>query len=118
MSVVNGSAVVSAEPDSQSRLVMAPPARDAGDDTDPGALISSSYIDKNPEVLPEKDAPSVVDAIRSLADSDDDGRVATEDEVRDLLHVVDKIPVRLWVAYIAGILERFVWYGATAPLRA
>ncbi|OOO12178.1 TGF-beta receptor type I/II extracellular region [Aspergillus oryzae] len=117
MSVVNGSAVVSAEPDSQSRLVMAPPARDAGDDTDPGALISSSYIDKNPEVLPEKDAPSVVDAIRSLADSDDDGRVATEDEVRDLLHVVDKIPVRLWVAYIAGILERFVWYGATAPLQ-
>ncbi|QMW43971.1 hypothetical protein G4B11_007341 [Aspergillus flavus] len=108
MSVGNGSAVVSAEPDSQSRLVMAPPARDAGDDTDPGALISSSYIDKNPEVLPEKDAPSVVDAIRSLADSDDDGRVATEDEVRDLLHVVDKIPVRLWVAYIAGILERFV----------
>lgn len=118
MSVVNGSAVVSAESDSKSRLVMAPPARDAGDDTDPGALISSSYIDKNPEELPEKDAPAVVDAIRSLADSDDDSRVATEDEVCDLLHVVDKIPVRLWVACIAGILERFVWYGATAPLRA
>ncbi|EIT79971.1 hypothetical protein AO1008_00572 [Aspergillus oryzae 100-8] len=117
MSVVNGSAVVSAESDSKSRLVMAPPARDAGDDTDPGALISSSYIDKNPEELPEKDAPAVVDAIRSLADSDDDSRVATEDEVCDLLHVVDKIPVRLWVACIAGILERFVWYGATAPLQ-
>ncbi|QRD91006.1 oligopeptide transporter [Aspergillus flavus] len=117
MSVVNGSAVVSAESDSQSRLVMAPPARDAGDDTDPGALISSSYIDKNPEELPEKDAPAVVDAIRSLADSDDDSRVATEDEVCDLLHVVDKIPVRLWVACIAGILEGFVWYGATAPLQ-
>ncbi|KAK6815452.1 hypothetical protein RU639_008716 [Aspergillus parasiticus] len=117
MSGVNGSAVVSAEPDSQSRLVMAPPARDAGDDTDPGALISSSYIDKNLEVLPENNVPAVVDAIRSLADSDDDGRVATEDEVRDLLHVVDKIPVRLWVACIAGILERFVWYGVTAPLQ-
>ncbi|GMG07129.1 unnamed protein product [Aspergillus oryzae] len=108
MSVVNGSAVVSAESDSKSRLVMAPPARDAGDDTDPGALISSSYIDKNPEELPEKDAPAVADAIRSLADSDDDSRVATEDEVCDLLHVVDKIPVRLWVACIAGILERFL----------
>ncbi|KAJ5393136.1 Proton-dependent oligopeptide transporter family [Penicillium crustosum] len=47
----------------------------------------------------------------------DDGRVATEDEVRDLLHVVDKVPVRLWVACLAGILERFVWYGATAPIQ-
>lgn len=43
--------------------------------------------------------------------------IATEDEIRDLLHVVDSIPVRLWVAALAGILERFVWYGATAPLR-
>lgn len=47
----------------------------------------------------------------------DDGRVATENEVRDLLHVVDRVPARLWIACIAGILERFVWYGATSPLR-
>jgi POT family proton-dependent oligopeptide transporter len=52
------------------------------------------------------------------AASADDGRLATEDEVRDLLHVVDKVPGRVWLACIAGILERFVWYGATAPLRA
>ncbi|KAE8420930.1 POT family-domain-containing protein [Aspergillus pseudocaelatus] len=114
---VNGSAAISAEPNSQSRLVMTPPGRDAGDDTDPGALISSLNIEKNSEVFPEKDVPTVVDATGSLADSDEDGRVATEDEVRDLLHVVDRIPVRLWVACIAGILERFVWYGATAPLQ-
>ncbi|OTA90872.1 hypothetical protein M434DRAFT_397647 [Hypoxylon sp. CO27-5] len=43
--------------------------------------------------------------------------MATEDEVRDLLHVVDRVPLRLWMACLAGILERFVWYGATSPLQ-
>lgn len=61
----------------------------------------------------------VLHASRSIPTSsnDDDGRVATEDEVRDLLRVVDKVPGRVWIACIAGILERFVWYGATAPLQ-
>ncbi|KAB8237199.1 POT family-domain-containing protein [Aspergillus alliaceus] len=53
----------------------------------------------------------------AASDVSDDDPVATEDEVRQLLHVVDRIPVRLWVACLAGILERFVWYGATAPLQ-
>lgn len=47
----------------------------------------------------------------------DDGRVATEEEVCNLVHVVDKIPTRVWIACIAGVLERFAWYGVTAPLQ-
>ncbi|KAL3421186.1 oligopeptide transporter [Phlyctema vagabunda] len=43
--------------------------------------------------------------------------VATEEEIKNLTHVVDDIPFRLWIACFAGILERFVWYGATAPLQ-
>ncbi|KAI1102446.1 hypothetical protein F4804DRAFT_353698 [Jackrogersella minutella] len=57
-----------------------------------------------------------LDANCSAVDNDDD-RVATENEVRDLLHVVDRIPGRLWIACLAGILECFVWYGATTPLQ-
>ncbi|KAH9997466.1 major facilitator superfamily domain-containing protein [Xylariaceae sp. FL0662B] len=47
----------------------------------------------------------------------DYGRIATEYEVEHLLHVVDDIPFHTWVACIATVCERFVWYGATAPLQ-
>ncbi|KAK5996173.1 putative peptide transporter ptr2 [Cladobotryum mycophilum] len=119
MSDVNGSAVVSAEPGLQSRLVLAPHVANVGDDTDACGLISSSNIEKQFEALPKKEDQAALDVARSPTDSDDDddGRVATEEEVRDLLHVVDNIRVRLWVACLPGILERFVWYGATAPLQ-
>jgi proton-dependent oligopeptide transporter, POT family len=52
-----------------------------------------------------------------ISTESDDGRVATEYEVEHLLHVVDDIPFRTWIACLVGICERFVWYGATAPLR-
>ncbi|KAI0836038.1 POT family-domain-containing protein [Hypoxylon sp. FL0890] len=87
---------------------------------EPGAvanigLISSSEAEKHPHAPHEKNGQQPLNA--NSWQIDDDGRVATEDEVRDLLHVVDKIPPRLWVACFAGILERFVWYGATSPLQ-
>lgn len=117
---VHGSADITAEPNIQSRLVMAPQARNASDDTDACASLSSPKTEQDsglPSEVKDHAAPHATRSIPIPSD-DDDGCVATEDEVRDLLHVVDKIPVRLWVACLAGILERFVWYGATAPLRA
>lgn len=110
----HGSAVVPVEPDLQSRLVMTPHAGEVGALTDLG-LISSFEAEKHSKGTLEKNNQPPLDANCSPAGDDD--RVATEDEVRDLLHVVDRIPIRLWVACLAGILERFVWYGATAPLR-
>ncbi|OQE34722.1 hypothetical protein PENCOP_c016G00081 [Penicillium coprophilum] len=117
---VHGSADVTAEPNPQPRLVIqAPQARNSSDDTDVCASLSLSKTEQDSRLSSEvKDHANVhVNHEISTPSNNDDGRVATEDEVRDLLHVVDKIPVRLWVACLAGILERFVWYGATAPLQ-
>lgn len=116
---VHGSAGMTAEPGAQLRLVMAPPAGEADGVTNHTLIASFIEAEKHYEALGEKnEKPPSSDANYSLpAADDDDDRVATEGEVRDHLHVVDRIPARLWVACLAGILERFVWYGATAPLR-
>lgn len=107
---IHGSVEIAAGPQLQLRLVMTSQSRDMSDDTDACAPFSSPIIDQDPVTLHEnRRIPSISE--------NDEGRVATEDEVRDLLHVVDRIPPRLWIACVAGILERFVWYGATAPLR-
>ncbi|KAI1085422.1 PTR2-domain-containing protein [Whalleya microplaca] len=75
---------------------------------------------------PEKDSSSTTQAqgeqshVSELpvgSTESDDGRVATEYEVEHLLHVVDNIPFRTWVACFVGVCERLVWYGATAPLQ-
>ncbi|KAF7589515.1 hypothetical protein BBP40_004222 [Aspergillus hancockii] len=110
---VHGSAVT-AEPELQPRFVMTPHARNAGNDTNAVGLIPSSDLGNGSKALPEKTDLTVLDVTRN---GDDDGRVATEEEVRDLLHVVDKVPARLWVICLPSILERFVWYGATDPLQ-
>ncbi|KAJ5578500.1 POT family-domain-containing protein [Penicillium hispanicum] len=115
---VHDSVVVSTESDLQSRLVLTPQARQAGNDTDNGASFSLPKTEQDSGLHHEKQDHAALDATRSTSPADSsDGPRATEDEVRDLLHVVDNIPVRLWVACLAGILERFAWYGATAPLQ-
>ncbi|OQD63785.1 hypothetical protein PENPOL_c009G00790 [Penicillium polonicum] len=42
-------------------------------------------------------------------------RDATEDERKTLPHVVDSIPLVVWIALVAGALERFTYYAVTAP---
>lgn len=82
-------------------------------------LVPKTDQNVNPDSKVEADAAvETAHSIPASSNDDDDGRVATADEARDLLHVVDKVPGRVWIACIGGILERFVWYGATAPLRA
>ncbi|KAI1409307.1 POT family-domain-containing protein [Hypoxylon sp. FL1857] len=110
---VHGSAETPAESALQLRLVMAPHTDDPGAVTNVG-LISSSETEKRSLSHEQNDQPPLNVNSSQIGD---DGRVATEDEVRDLLHVVDHVPLRLWVACLAGILERFVWYGATSPLQ-
>ena len=113
ISDARGSAEIAAELELQPRLVSTSVGNTssfADNEVSLSSLITGSKEFPEPKNQANLDVISVTDC--------DDGRVATEDEVRDLLHVVDKIPIRLWVACLAGILERFVWYGATAPLRA
>lgn len=116
---VHGSVGTAAEPHLHSRLVMASQVDEKSSNADNGASLSFLKIER--AFTPDSKA-NVHLSSQSIRDrpsaSADDGRLATEDEVNDLLHVVDKVPGRVWVACVAGILERFVWYGATAPLRA
>ncbi|KAJ5971603.1 Proton-dependent oligopeptide transporter family [Penicillium vulpinum] len=116
---VHGSTDITAEPSLQSRLVIALETRNASDDTDACAFLSLPKTEQNASLSSDVKDHVALRAIRSIANpsDNDDGRVASEDEVQNLLHIVDKIPVRLWIACLAGILERFVWYGATAPLQ-
>ncbi|CAP79556.1 Pc23g00620 [Penicillium rubens Wisconsin 54-1255] len=39
------------------------------------------------------------------------GRIATEDEIRDLQHVPAHLPKRVWLAATIGMAERFAYYG-------
>lgn len=123
MSGVHGSADITAELNLQPRLVIASQARNVGDDIDACAYLSLPKTEQDSGLSSELQDHAGLQALHAnpsipTPSDNDDGRVATEDEVRDLLHVVDRVPVRLWVACLAGILERFVWYGATAPIRA
>lgn len=115
----HGSANTTAEPHLQSRLVTTSQVEEKNGNADNGALLSFSKIEQDSSLDLKLEDHAPLQSTHSIPASSDnkDGRVATEDEVRDLLHVVDNVPGRVWVACIAGILERFVWYGATAPLR-
>jgi POT family proton-dependent oligopeptide transporter len=44
-------------------------------------------------------------------------RNATEEEIKDLPHVVDSVSVAVWVALIANATERFTFYAVTTPWR-
>jgi POT family proton-dependent oligopeptide transporter len=49
---------------------------------------------------------------------DGERRDATEEEVKELRHVVDSVSMAVWVALIANATERFTFYAVTTPWRA
>ncbi|KAM7212937.1 oligopeptide transporter [Rhypophila decipiens] len=55
--------------------------------------------------------------VDSSADPSRDGQETTEWEIDNLLHVVDDIPIAIWLAALVGAAERFAWYGNTGPLQ-
>ncbi|CAO1599235.1 peptide transporter ptr2 [Xanthoria calcicola] len=50
-------------------------------------------------------------------DSTPAGEPATEEEIKTLFHVVDDIPLGVWLAAFVASMERFAWYGATGPMQ-
>lgn len=46
-----------------------------------------------------------------------DGELASEDEIRDLRHVADTLPARVWLAALIGMAERFGYYGIQSVFR-
>ncbi|RKL43037.1 hypothetical protein BFJ72_g4450 [Fusarium proliferatum] len=42
-------------------------------------------------------------------------RDATEEEIKELRHVVDSVPLAVWVALVANATERFTFYAVTTP---
>ncbi|KAL8832602.1 MAG: hypothetical protein Q9191_000171 [Dirinaria sp. TL-2023a] len=42
-----------------------------------------------------------------------EGEPATEEELQNLFHVVDDIPIGVWLAAFVASAERFTWFGAT-----
>jgi len=55
----------------------------------------------------------------SLTSQNVEGRLyeATEGEIKNHGHVVDAIPLRVWIVAFIGMAERFTFYGITAPWR-
>jgi POT family proton-dependent oligopeptide transporter len=60
---------------------------------------------------------TVVTSIENKGDSQQDQSGASEHDKEDLLPVVDDVPFPVWLIALVGAAERFVWYGATGPLR-
>ncbi|VUC26307.1 unnamed protein product [Clonostachys rosea] len=84
----------------------------------------SRHIDGSPNAVDLKrddmikESPSPVVSVPSLVPVNQDCRpVATEEEIATLLHVVDDIPSRTWIACLVGACERFVWFAGTMPLQ-
>lgn len=46
-----------------------------------------------------------------------DGELASENEIRDLRHVADSLPTRVWLAALIGMAERFGYYGTQSVFR-
>lgn len=53
----------------------------------------------------------------SSSPSDSYPRDATEEEIKILPHVVDRIPFAAWAVILAGAAERFTYFGVIAPWR-
>ena len=47
----------------------------------------------------------------------EDGREPTEEELRTLTHVAEKIPMSCWLVAVVELCERFSYYGITGPFQ-
>lgn len=72
------------------------------------------------EVDVERIAPAVTLEKRPepvSVDSTPASEPATEEEIKTLFHVVDDIPLGVWLAAFVASMEIFVWFRATGPMR-
>ena len=83
------------------------------------ALAHNSNVISNDPPIPAslEDEKEADESGSTYSSAERVGQLATEDEIRDLLHVVDDVPSEAWLAALIGAAERFAWYGCTGPSR-
>ena len=64
----------------------------------------------------EKSQALSQDGLEDLASSDE-GREPTEEEMKKLRHVSEKIPISCWLVAIVELAERFSYYGLSTPFQ-
>jgi hypothetical protein len=50
-------------------------------------------------------------------DGSDELRDASDEEIRDLRHIIDKVPRKVWIVLLASGAERFTFYVVSTPWR-
>lgn len=76
------------------------------------------------EVRPTRDVLQFAEFLRACSftvmngqSSKEERREATETEIKELRHVVDSIPLVVWIALVASAAERFTFYAVSTPWR-
>lgn len=71
----------------------------------------------NKETTPEETKVASLDQYAESSIEDDEGRFPTDEELKTLRHVSEKIPLRCWLVAIVELAERFSYYGLSAPFQ-
>lgn len=73
-----------------------------------GDVIPASSIDKETtnDIVQHEDQ-----------ESQDEGRTPTDEEMKTLRHVSEKIPISCWLVAIVELSERFAYYGLSTPFQ-
>ena len=84
-------------------------------------MTSSIKDEKVGDVIPASsiDKESSSDVVQQDGDqeSQDEGRTPTDEEMKTLRHVAEKIPMSCWLVAIVELSERFAYYGLSTPFQ-
>ena len=75
----------------------------------PGSSTSSLHMESIQDDVAAAAVPTRSDE-KIGTDTNDTGRAATEDEIKTLRHVTDRIPLRVWLVAFIAAAERFTYW--------
>lgn len=81
-------------------------------DTQAGEKMVSHVLESEKGELPSEPQPIEIIIISAF-----ERRDATDEEIKTLRHVIDHLPLAVWIVAFAGAAERFTYYAITAPWR-
>lgn len=80
-------------------------------------MSKEEYTTRADEVSVEKKTDNLLTAELEALSVDDEGREPTEEEMKRLRHVSERIPFRCWLVAIVELAERFAYYGLSTPFQ-